>query len=154
MGDLSDRLELIPRMIEAWKAGATVVSASRYMPGGRQEGGGFVKSGLSRMAGRSLAFFGFPTSDPTNNFKLYDGAWVARQAIESRGGFEVALELTYKAYREGLRVVELPTVWTDRTQGRSRFRLLSWLPHYLRWYLRALALLLRRRTHRAGGGRG
>ena len=36
-------------------------------------------------------------------------------------------------------VAEVPTTWRDRTAGQSRFRLWAWLPHYLRWYLKALA---------------
>jgi dolichol-phosphate mannosyltransferase len=137
MGDGSDELPLFPRMIDAWRGGAGVVSPSRYVAGGRQEGGGWLKSRLSRFAGRSLHALGFPISDPTSNFKLYDGAWLARQKIESHGGFEVALELCFKAWRDGLSFAELPTVWKDRAQGESKFRLFRWLPHYLRWYLRA-----------------
>jgi dolichol-phosphate mannosyltransferase len=142
MGDLSDELGIVPKMIAAWRNGADVVCASRYIPGGRQEGGGWLKSRLSRCAGRSLALLGFPISDPTSNFKLYDGAWLARTAIESHGGFEVALELCVKAWSDGLSFAEMPTVWKDRTSGTSRFRLLRWLPHYLRWYLRAVGGLL------------
>ena len=145
MGDLSDKLSIVPEMLALWRAGATLVSPSRYMPGGRQHGGGLVKAGLSRLAGTSLAWLGFPTSDPTNNFKLYDGAWLRRQHIESQGGFEVALELCYKAYAQGESIRELPTEWFDRTSGESRFRLRAWLPHYLRWWLRALGEVVRQR---------
>lgn len=146
MGDNSDRLSIIPAMIELWRKGAVLVAPSRYMPGGRQHGGGWLKSRLSRWAGRSLAIAGFPASDPTNNFKLYDGAWLLRQRIESRGGFEVALELSYKAFVQGERIAELPTEWWDRSHGQSRFRLASWLPLYLRWYLRTLRALSTRRA--------
>jgi hypothetical protein len=150
MADGSDELALLPRMIDAWRGGAAVVSASRYAPGGRQEGGGWLKSRLSRLAGRSLAALGFPTSDPTSNFKLYDGAWLSRQKIESRGGFEVALELCFKAWRDGRTFAELPTVWKDRTRGQSKFRLFRWLPHYLRWYLRAAWGLIFTSSERGG----
>jgi dolichol-phosphate mannosyltransferase len=142
MGDLSDELGIVPKMIAAWRDGADVVAPSRYVEGGRQEGGGWLKARLSRWAGRSLWALGFPISDPTSNFKLYDGAWLSRVAIESTGGFEVALELCVKACREGRAFAEMPTVWKDRTQGTSRFRLMRWLPHYLRWYLRAVGGLL------------
>lgn len=141
MGDNSDKLSLINQMLECWTEGATIVSPSRYMKGGKQFGGGLIKSTLSRLAGISLYVAGFPTSDPTNNFKLYDGAWLRRQQIESLGGFEVALELCYKACREGQLIVQLPTTWYDRTSGESRFQLRKWLPHYLRWYFACLKLL-------------
>src|SRR5438270_583029 len=58
--------------------------------------------------------------------------------IESRGGFELGLELTVKAYRLGMRVAEVPTTWRDRTAGESRFKLVEWLPRYLHWYWRGI----------------
>ena len=39
-----------------------------------------------------------------------------------------------KAAQLGLSIAELPTVWTDRMAGRSNFKLVKWLPRYLRWY--------------------
>jgi glycosyltransferase involved in cell wall biosynthesis len=143
MGDNSDQLSIIPEMIGLWRRGATIVAPSRYMRNAKQHGGGFVKSGLSRLAGTSLRMLGFPISDPTNSFKLYDGVWLRRQPIESRGGFEVGLELCYRAFVEGEQIRQLPTQWFDRTSGESRFRLLAWLPHYLKWYFRCLGVLLR-----------
>ncbi len=143
MGDNSDKLSIVPEMIALWERGATVVSPSRYMKGGKQHGGGVLKSLLSRSAGVSLRLMGFPTADPTNNFKLYDGNWLRLQRIESRGGFEIALELCAKAFVEGKSVQELPTEWFDRTMGESRFRLFKWLPHYLRWYFFAINGIIR-----------
>ena len=71
MGDNSDKLSIVAEMIEMWRAGAIVVSPSRYMIGGKMHGGPLIKGLLSRAAGVSLRLLGFPTSDPTNNFKLY-----------------------------------------------------------------------------------
>lgn len=150
MGDNSDKLSIIPQMLKLWQAGAVVVCPSRYIPGGAQHGGPGLKTFLSRTQGVVLKFCGFPTADPTNNFKLYDGTWLSSQKIESTGGFEVALELCYKAYRDGKSIVELPTEWWDRTMGESRFKLWSWLPKYLRWYVPTLVLVLRRRVFSRG----
>ena len=85
-----------------------------------------------------------PIHDPTSNFKLYSRRLLDRVTIESVAGFELAIELTTKAYLLGLRIEEVPTTWRDRTAGQSRFRIWSWLPHYLRWYLRALTGRFRR----------
>lgn len=135
MGDLSDDLALIPEMVRRWSAGAGVVCPSRYMPGGAQHGGPRLKGLLARLCGLTLYWLGaLPVRDATNNFRLYDGAFLRRTPIESRRGFEVALELTVKAHRAGLRVEELPTVWTDRRWGTSNFPLMRSLPHYLRWW--------------------
>lgn len=143
MGDNSDKLSIIPEMIRLWEDGATIVCPSRYMPGGKQHGGPVLKTFLSRTAGKVLKWYGFPTADATNNFKLYDGQWLLKQRIESVGGFEIALELCFKAYADGNRIEELPTEWWDRTMGESRFRLWSWIPRYLKWYFLALAQVSR-----------
>jgi glycosyltransferase involved in cell wall biosynthesis len=139
MADLSDDFSRLEEMVSRVEAGADVVCASRYMPGGRQIGGPPLKSFLSRAAGVSLhALAGLPTRDPTNSFKAYSREFLRRTRIESEAGFALALELTAKAHFGGGRVEEVPATWRDRTQGASRFRLLAWLPHYLRWYVWSL----------------
>jgi hypothetical protein len=138
MADCSDDLTQVDRMWELFRSGAHVVSASRYSRGGAQKGGPVMKGMLSRAAGLSLHFLGgIPTHDPTNNFKLYSRELLDRVEIESSGGFELALELTVKAHLLGLSIAELPTVWTDRVAGQSNFKLVKWLPRYLRWYTEA-----------------
>jgi hypothetical protein len=94
---------------------------------------------LSRLAGLSLYWLArFPTHDATNNFRLYDAELVSELGIESAHGFEIALELTSKAFARGEPITEIPTTWTDRTEGKSNFRLFKWLPLYLKWYWVAL----------------
>src|SRR3990172_1020564 len=53
MADGSDEVELVEPMVALARDGADVVAASRYMKGGRQEGGPFLKRTLSRLAGPS-----------------------------------------------------------------------------------------------------
>ncbi|MDF1742494.1 MAG: glycosyltransferase family 2 protein [Gimesia sp.] len=139
MADLSDDLRDVARMLELYQEGCRVVCASRYMRGGQQQGGPLLKRTLSRFAGLSLYYFaGFPTHDATNNFRLYDAALVNEMQIESEHGFEIALELTAKAFVQGEKIGEIPTIWKDRSAGESRFQLFRWLPKYLRWYRYAL----------------
>ena len=140
MGDGSDDPADIDSMYELARGGADVVAGSRYMRGGKQVGGPFLKRTMSRAAGLSLHFLGgLPVHDATSNFRLYSKRLLNQVTIESRGGFELGLELTVKAYRLGMRVAEVPTTWRDRTAGASRFRLLEWLPRYLHWYWRGMA---------------
>src|SRR5262249_3836812 len=54
MADLSDELGRVEEMVRRVEAGADVVCGSRYMPGGRQLGGPWLKGTLSRCAGLSL----------------------------------------------------------------------------------------------------
>jgi glycosyltransferase involved in cell wall biosynthesis len=138
MSDGSDEPHIVDGMVAKARAGADVVAASRYMPGGRQIGGPRFKRLMSRTAGLTLHWFaGVPTHDPTNNFKLYSRRFLDAVRIESSAGFELALELTVKATLLGRRVDQVPTTWRDRTAGQSNFKLRKWLPHYLHWYRRA-----------------
>jgi hypothetical protein len=139
MGDLSDDLSVVDVMVEKYRQGFKVVCGSRYMKGGRQIGGPFLKRTLSRCAGLSLYYlFRVPTHDITNNFKLYDKALLDKLVIESQGGFEIAMEIVVKAFKNGYPICEVPTTWHDRTAGESRFRLWKWLPYYLKWYFFAI----------------
>ncbi len=138
MADLSDDLTQVDQMYELYLQGFDLICGSRYMKGGRLIGGPFVKQLMSRMSGLTLHYFrGVPTHDATNSFKLYDAAMVRELRVESVAGFELGLELTVKAFLNGYRIAEIPSVWRDRTQGSSRFRVLHWMPHYLKWYFYA-----------------
>jgi glycosyltransferase involved in cell wall biosynthesis len=135
MADGSDEPGVVDLMVALARGGADVVAASRYMRGGSQVGGPFLKRLMSRTAGLTLHWLGgVTTHDPTNNFKLYSRRFLDATPIESEAGFEMALELTVKATLAGRRVAEVPTTWRDRTAGQSNFKLRKWLPHYLRWY--------------------
>ncbi len=152
MADGSDEPHVVDPMVALARDGADVVSASRYMRGGRQIGGPRLKRLMSRTAGLTLHWFaGVPTHDPTNNFKLYSRRFLDSVTIESSAGFELALELTVKATIAGRRVAEVPTTWRDRTAGQSNFKLRKWLPNYLHWYwvaFRGRLSAIRRRRRR------
>lgn len=141
MADLSDPPEVINDMVAIAQARRVdLVCASRYMPGGKQIGGPLLKTLLSRLAGVSLYYLTtIPTRDATNSFKLYTKRVIDAIDVESTGGFELGLEIVVKAHYAGFAIAEVPTVWTDRTSGQSRFQLFKWLPNYLRWYVFALA---------------
>ena len=59
--------------------------------------------------------------------------------IESDSGFCYSIELLVKCHRLGWPVAEVPAQWFERKAGESRFRVLGWLPAYLRWYFYAFA---------------
>jgi glycosyltransferase involved in cell wall biosynthesis len=136
--DGSDDPRLIDDLARLVDRGTVVAAASRHMRGGQQLGAPFVKRTLSRLAGRSLHTLArVGTHDATNSFKAYSTTFVREVGIDSRNGFEIAIELTAKARRLRLPVAELPTIWLERELGVSRFRLVEWMPHYLRWYFLA-----------------
>jgi glycosyltransferase involved in cell wall biosynthesis len=135
MADGSDDPTQIDQLAALVERGVVVAAASRYMSGGQQIGGPFLKSTLSRWAGRTLYWFArVGTHDATSSFKAYDRNFVQQVGIESDAGFEIAIELVAKARRHRLPVAEIPTIWFERTSGASNFRMWKWLPKYLRWY--------------------
>jgi dolichol-phosphate mannosyltransferase len=54
--------------------------------------------------------------------------------------------LLVKAHRLGWRIGEVPARWFERQHGASRFRVLKWLPAYLRWFRYAFATTYLRRS--------
>ena len=139
MADMSDDYSVVDSMCELMEEGFDVVCGSRYMKGGKQIGGPLLKKTISRIAGLSLRFLtGVPTHDATNSFKLYRKSMLDNIEIESDGGFEIGLEIVVKAHFSGFRVTEIPCTWTDREEGKSRFRIIKWAPKYLKWYFYAV----------------
>jgi dolichol-phosphate mannosyltransferase len=135
MADGCDDPRQIDDLARLVERGVVVAAASRYMPGGQQVGGPYLKGLMSRLAGRSLHTLGrVGTRDATNSFKAYSTDFVRSVGIDSRAGFEIGLELSAKAKRLRLPVAEIPTIWLDRAFGVSNFKMSKWLPAYLRWY--------------------
>lgn len=135
MADSSDKLDVVDTMCQKMEEGYDLVCGSRYMRGGKQNGGPLLKGLFSRTAGVSLHLLTrIPTHDCTNSFKLYRKSMLENIEIESTGGFEIGLEITVKAYTRGYKIAEIPSEWFDREEGESNFRMWSWLPKYLHWY--------------------
>jgi hypothetical protein len=104
------------------------------------------------MAGLSLFWFAsVGTRDATNSFKAYSTEFVRDVGIQSDSGFEIGIELVAKARRLRLPVAELPTIWLERARGTSNFKMLRWLPKYLRWYRFAFGPKLAMEKVRAAG---
>ena len=135
MADGCDDPQQIDQMVRLVERGVVIAAASRYSRGGQQVGGPFIKSLLSRLAGLSLWMLArVGTRDATNSFKAYNAEFVRTVGITPGAGFEIGIELVAKARRARLPVAEVPTIWLERTHGVSNFKVVSWLPHYLRWW--------------------
>jgi glycosyltransferase involved in cell wall biosynthesis len=152
MADGSDDPEQIDELCKLVERGVVVAAASRYMSGGQQIGGPPVKSFLSRLAGLSLFWFAHVgTRDATNSFKAYSVEFVRSVHIDSDSGFEIGIELVAKARRLRKPVAEIPTIWLERAQGASNFKVAKWIPRYLRWYRFAFGPQLALETVLAAG---
>jgi len=135
MADGSDDAEQIDELCKLVERGVVVAAASRYMSGGQQIGGPVLKMQLSRLAGLSLFWCArVGTRDATNSFKAYSVEFVRDVHIDSDTGFEIGIELVAKARRLRRPVAEIPTIWLERAQGASNFKVAKWIPRYLKWY--------------------
>jgi hypothetical protein len=110
------------------------------MPGGCMVGCPWLKAVLVRTAAFTLYHVArLPTRDPTSGFRLFSRRVIDGIVVESDSGFCYSIELLVKCHRLGWPVAEVPARWFERKQGQSRFRVLNWLPAYLRWYAYAFA---------------
>lgn len=138
MADLCDEPDSIDEMYRKINSGFDIICGSRYSYGGVRLGGSRQKGFFSWSVSKSLhLIISIPTCDVANAFKMYRKNVLENLNIESKG-FEISMEIPLKAYFRGYKIGEVPTVWEERTQGRSSFKMWRELPQYLRWYLWAI----------------
>jgi dolichol-phosphate mannosyltransferase len=138
---------ILDRMAVMVRDGCDIVCASRFMPGGTMQQCPWLKAALVRAAAFLLHRVArLPTHDPTSGFRLFSRRVIEQIAVESDEGFCYSIELLVKAHRLGWRIGEIPALWFERRHGASRFKVLKWLPAYLRWFRYAFATTWLRRT--------
>ena len=131
---------ILDDMVRKAAEGADIVCASRFIPGGCMVGCPWLKAALVRASAFTLYHIArLPTHDASNGFRLFSRRLIKSVVIESERGFCFSIELLVKCHRLGWPVAEVPAQWFERKQGESRFRVLGWLPDYLRWYGYAFA---------------
>ncbi len=121
-GDFSHNPDDVPRLIEA-ATGADLALGSRYCNGIRVINWPLKRLMLSMSAAKYVQIItGMPLSDPTGGFKCF-----RRHALSSidlasvwSNGYSFQIEMTHKLWRQGLKVVEVPIVFTDRFVGTSK----------------------------------
>jgi dolichol-phosphate mannosyltransferase len=121
-GDFSHNPDDIPSFLEAAK-NADLVLGSRYV-----NGISIINWPLSRlMLSKSAAKYvqvvtGMPFSDPTGGYKCFHRR--ALQAIDLKqvrsNGYSFQIEMTHKLWRQGMRIAEVPIIFTERYQGSSK----------------------------------
>jgi len=87
------------------------------------------------------AVTGLPLFDSTGGFKCF-----RRRVLEAidlaavrSNGYAFQIEMSFRAWQKGFRIVELPIVFTDRTEGESKMnkgivREAVWMVWRLRWW--------------------
>ena len=139
MGDGSDDPRQVEDLLLLVERGLAVAVASRYSRGGQFVGNKNFKYFLSKYSGLFLyLFFRIGTKDPTNMFKAYDKEFLNEVNIQSENGFTLGLEMTIKAKLHGYKIGEIPTIWIDRSFGKSKFNFRKFLPSYIHWALKLI----------------
>lgn len=136
MADDDYNAEIINRMyLMVDKEGYDVVVASRFMDGGNTVGAPPIKLSVVKLASFTLHWLAhIPVKDATNGFRMFSKRVIDQIKIESRDGFTYSIELLVKCHRLGWKIGEVPVLWFERKNGKSKFLFLKWLPRYLRWY--------------------
>jgi dolichol-phosphate mannosyltransferase len=120
--DFSHDPAYLPALIDATDD-ADLAIGSRYIPGGGVRDWGPMRRFISRGGSAyARAALGLPIKDLTGGFKCF-----RREVLESINlgtiearGYAFQVETTYRAIRAGFRVVEVPIVFVDRRDGRSK----------------------------------
>jgi dolichol-phosphate mannosyltransferase len=137
-GDFSHNPNDIPTFLQAIE-NADLVVGSRYARGIRVINWPLGRLLLSMSAARYVQIItGMPISDPTGGYKCFRRK--ALQAIDldqvRSNGYSFQVEMTHKIWRQGLRVGEVPIIFTDRFQGSSKMsRKIVWEALFMVWRL-------------------
>lgn len=132
--------EIIPQMQQKIAAGCDIVVASRFVPGGKEEGLALYRKVLSRGAAWLIkSFFRIDgITDYSCGYRAYRAAFLAKgfdsfgpQLIDSTG-FAVAAEILLKLSFLAPHCAEVPLdLRYDRKIGRSKLPLLKTIAGYL-----------------------
>jgi dolichol-phosphate mannosyltransferase len=121
-GDLSHNPNDIPSFLEAARD-ADLVLGSRYSNGIRVINWPLKRLMLSMAAAKYVQIItGMPFTDPTGGYKCFRRETLKSIDLDSvrSNGYSFQVEMTHKIWRQGKRIAEVPIIFTDRFQGRSK----------------------------------
>ena len=121
--DLSHDPQYLPDLLRAVDEGADVAIGSRYVRGVNVINWPMSRLLLSYYANKYARIAtGLPMTDATSGYKCF-----RRRALEvidfdrvGSTGYAFQIEMNYRAWRAGMRLVEVPIVFVDRDQGESK----------------------------------
>ncbi len=120
--DFSHDPKELPSLIRGLKD-ADVVIGSRYVEGGSTENWHYFRKLISK-AGSLYArtILGMSVRDLTGGFNAWTSDALHRIGLGTirSEGYSFQIELKYRAYRAGLRLVEHPILFSERREGQSK----------------------------------
>ena len=137
-GDFSHNPDDVPSFLKAAQD-ADLVIGSRYRNGIRVINWPLKRLMLSMGAGQYVrAITGMPISDPTGGYKCFRRKTLLSLDLEAirSNGYSFQIEMSHKIWRQGLRIAEVPIVFTDRFVGTSKMsRKIVWEALFMVWRL-------------------
>jgi dolichol-phosphate mannosyltransferase len=121
-GDFSHNPDDIPILLAAAQD-ADLVLGSRYLHGIRIINWPLSRLMLSKGAATYVATItGMPFTDPTGGYKCFQRRALQALNLEDvrSNGYSFQIELTHKLWRQGMKIVEVPIIFTERAQGHSK----------------------------------
>lgn len=121
--DMSHNPSYIPQFIDKAAENSEFVIASRYIKGGGTPDWSWFRKFLSRWGNRyTRAILGMRISDYTGGFNMYHVDLLKRVDMSGIGatGYGFLIELKYKALKNCRSISEIPIIFDDRTQGKSK----------------------------------
>lgn len=122
--DLSHNPRDLPRLVAAVREGqGDLAIGSRYVEGVRVINWPLSRLVLSYGAGvYTRLITRLPVMDVTAGFKCFRSDVL--EAIDfsrvKSNGYSFQIEMAYRAWRKGFRLIEVPIVFTERTEGQSK----------------------------------
>jgi len=102
---------------------ADVIIGSRYIEGGGIKGWNYKRRLLSKLANLfTQILFGYHIKDSTSGFRIYN-----RESLEKinfqktkSDGYSFQIEMTYRANKKNLKILEIPITFYERREGESK----------------------------------
>ena len=122
--DFSHNPDDVPMFLDAAKTqNADLVLGSRYTGGVRVVNWPLKRLLLSRCAGIYVWLItGMPITDPTGGYKCF-----RRRALQAlnldvvhSNGYSFQIEMTHRLWMDGMKIVEVPIIFTERAEGHSK----------------------------------
>ena len=137
-GDFSHNPDDIPSFLKAAQD-ADLVIGSRYRDGIRVINWPLKRLMLSMGAGQYVrTITGMPISDPTGGYKCFRRKTLQALDLDAirSNGYSFQIEMSHKIWRQGLRIAEVPIIFTDRFIGTSKMsRKIVWEALFMVWRL-------------------
>ncbi|MBN2279483.1 MAG: polyprenol monophosphomannose synthase [Candidatus Marinimicrobia bacterium] len=143
--DLSHNPEDVPRLIERCNQNdADMTIGSRYCKGVNVVNWPLKRLLLSYGASKYTRFItGLKVADPTAGFKCF-----SRKVLENINldgikstGYSFQIEMNFRAWKKGYRISEVPIIFTERTEGKSKMsKAIIFEAIFMVWKLKILSI--------------